>query len=243
MVDMMDTSSPKKSLVIFGDSLFAQIAYEYFTHDSPYQVAGFTVGAEYLEQESFCGLPVVAFEEVHKRFPPQDYEMHIALVYMQMNAVRRRFYEAAKAKGYTLASYVSSHAFVWRNVSIGDNCFIFENNVLQPFVEIGSNIVVWSGNHIGHHSRIGNHTFIASHAVISGSVEVGEDCFIGVNATICNDLTIADGSLIGAGALIVKDTQPSKIYRGIQAQAVETRTSSASEFVRAGTRRSEDLKE
>lgn len=237
---MNDISPPKNKLVIFGDSLFAQVAYEYFTHDSPYEVVGFTVSGEYLVQESFCGLPVVAFEEVEGRFPPTEFDMHIALVYMQMNAVRRRFYEAAKAKGYTLASYVSSQAFVWRNVSIGDNCFIFENNVLQPFVEIGSNVVIWSGNHIGHHSSIGSHTFIASHAVISGSVTVGEDCFIGVNATICNDLTIADASLIGAGALIVKDTQASKIYRGMQAQAEDRRDSLASGFVRPNARRNGD---
>ena len=155
----------KNKIVIFGDSAFAQIAYEYFTHDSDYQVAGFTVTKEYLEQESLFGLPVVPFEEVEHFFAPQSHEMHVALVYNNLNRNRMKFYVEAKSKGYTLANYVSSKAFVWKNVTMGDNVFIFENNVVQPFVKLGSNIVLWSGNHIGHHSSVGSHCFISSHVV------------------------------------------------------------------------------
>ena len=37
-----------RKLVLFGDSAFAEIAREYFDHDSPYEVVAFTVTSEYL---------------------------------------------------------------------------------------------------------------------------------------------------------------------------------------------------
>ena len=211
--------SKNKKLIIFGDSAFAEIAYEYFTHDSPYEVAAFAVSREYLKRDRLFDVPVVAFEDVTKTHPPSDYEMHVALVYNNLNRNRMHFYRAAKERGYRLANYVSSRAFVWRNVTMGDNCFIFEDNTVQPFVQLGSNIVLWSGNHIGHHSIIGSHCFISSHVVISGFCEVGEACFFGVNSTVGNNIKIGRDSLIGAAALIVKDTGEAKLFKGTPAAA------------------------
>ena len=107
-----------------------------------------------------------------------------------------------------MASFISSHATVLNDGRIGENCFIFEDNSIQPFVTIGNNVTLWSGNHIGHHSTIKDHCFIASHVVVSGGVEIGEECFIGVNATL------RDHIKIGAGALLLADAEPEGVYIG-----------------------------
>jgi sugar O-acyltransferase (sialic acid O-acetyltransferase NeuD family) len=202
----------KERIIIIGDSAFAEVAYEYFTHDSEYQVAGFTVEKDYLKRETLFGLPIVPFESVEKTFPPDSHKAFVAIIYTQLNRLRERLYLAAKKKGYSMVSYVSSHAFVWKNVTVGENSFIFEDNTLQPFVKVGNNVIIWSGNHIGHHSVIKDHCFIASHVVVSGFCEVGEYCFLGVNSTIANNVKIAPNCLIGAGALILKDTEAGKVY-------------------------------
>jgi sugar O-acyltransferase (sialic acid O-acetyltransferase NeuD family) len=132
-----------------------------------------------------------------------------------MNALRTRLYVEAKQKGYASASYISSRAFVWRNCRIGEHCFIFENNVIQPFVKIGNNVILWSGNHIGHHSTIKDHCFISSHVVVSGFVEVGESCFLGVNSTVANNITIGDRSLIGASAVVLGDVEDGQKVVGV----------------------------
>ena len=204
----------EKKLVLFGDSAFAEIAYEYFTHDSEYEVVAFTVSKEYLKKESLFGLPIVAFEEVEVLYPPTQYDMHIALVYNSLNRVRRQFYLDAKEKGYKLANYVSSESFVWRNVELGDNVFIFEDNTIQPFVKIGSNNVFWSGNHIGHHSIIGSHNFISSHIVVSGFCNIGDNNFFGVNSTMGNNLNVGSDCLIGSFVHIVKDVSDGALMRG-----------------------------
>jgi sugar O-acyltransferase (sialic acid O-acetyltransferase NeuD family) len=208
----MTDAAPRK-LVIVGDSLFAEIACEYFTHDSPYDVVAFAVEAEYRKRDELLGLPVVDFESLAERYDPTQHAVHVALVYTQLNRLRTRLAAAAKELGYELASYVSSRAFVWRNVQIGEHCFIFENNVVQPFVTIGDNVVMWSGNHIGHHSRIRDNCFIASHVVISGSVDIGESSFLGVNATLVNDITIGRDSWIGPSVTLTRDVEPGSVYR------------------------------
>jgi sugar O-acyltransferase (sialic acid O-acetyltransferase NeuD family) len=192
-------------IVIVGDSAFAEIAYEYFQWDSPFDVVGFAVERKYIKRDSLFGLPVAPFESVETQWSPDLHHFFAANVYTQGNQLRRRLYEAAKAKGYTPASYISPAAFIWRNVVLGEHLFIFENNVVQPFVKLGDNIVLWSGNHIGHHSTLGSHTFVSSHVVVSGFCAVGESCFLGVNSTISNNLRVGDRCVIGAGANVIGD--------------------------------------
>jgi sugar O-acyltransferase (sialic acid O-acetyltransferase NeuD family) len=205
--------SKARKLIIGGDTAFAEIAYEYFTHDSDYEVVAFTVEREYLKREELFGLPILPFETLEQQLDPADHSIYVASVYTQLNRLRTRLMTAAKAKGFSLASYVSSRAFVWRNVRLGEHCFIFEGNVVQPFVEVGNNVVMWSGNHIGHHSTIRDNCFISSHVVISGFVDVGENCFIGVNATVANNLKLGRDCWVGPGAMIVRDAPDATLFK------------------------------
>ena len=202
----------KTPLVIFGTGDLAQLAHFYFTSDSEYEVVAFVVDASYLKDQSFCGLPIIAFEQIWRHFSPEHCEIFIALGYSKLNSVRKAKYLAAKALGYRLASFISSHATILNEGRIGDNCFIFEDNTIQPFVTIGNNVTMWSGNHIGHHSTIKDHCFIASHVVVSGGVEIGEQCFIGVNATLRDHIKIGDKCVIGAGALLLADAESDGVY-------------------------------
>lgn len=203
-----------KKLVIVGDSAFAEIAHEYFDGDSDFEVVGFAVEQAYLKREELRELPVVAFETMQERFDPKTHDVHVAVVYTQLNRLRARLAAQAKCKGYALASYVSSRAFVWRNVEFGEHCFVFEDNTIQPFVRIGSNVVLWSGNHIGHHSVIRDNCFVSSHVVISGFCDIGENSFLGVNSTIANNVNIGRDNWLGPNATIMKHTDVGALFKG-----------------------------
>jgi sugar O-acyltransferase (sialic acid O-acetyltransferase NeuD family) len=194
-----------KPLLIFGAAEIAEVAHFYFTRDTRIPVAGFTVDAAYLKESRFCGLPVVPFEEAQAAFAPGTHDLFVALSYAKINAVRAQKCAEGKARGYRLASYVSSKASVWDGFQAGENCFILEDNTLQPFVRIGDNVTLWSGNHIGHHASVAANCFITSHVVISGGVQIGENAFIGVNATLRDHVKIGARSVIGAGALVLED--------------------------------------
>lgn len=202
----------KKNLVIFGAGEIAQIAYYYFTNDSEYRVAAFSIDKEFIDGDDLFGLPIVSFEEITTIYPPHKYEIFIALSYAKLNQVRKDKFLIAKELGYKFASYISSRASVLNNGMIGENCFLLEDNTIQPFVRIGNNVTLWSGNHIGHHSVIKDHVFISSHVVISGGVEICEQCFIGVNATIRDHVSIGEKCVVGAGALLLASAEPEGVY-------------------------------
>lgn len=206
-------STKHKKLVIFGVEDYAQIVYEYFTHDSQYEVVGFTVNKEYIKDQIFCGLPVVAFEDIEKYFPPETHEMHVAIVYFNMNRDRQRICHEAKDKKYKLASYISTWAFDWHNAKIGEHCFIFEGNVIQPFVEIGNNCILWSGNHVGHETKIGNNVFISSHVVVSGHCDIGDNCFMGVNSTLANNTVLGKESWVMPCAYLKGTIPPNSLVK------------------------------
>lgn len=199
-------------LIIFGTGDIAQIANYYFDIDSEHEVVAFTVNQDYLKEESFEQKPVIVFEELEKKYPPTEYKMFIALSYSKMNKLREAKYNDAKAKGYELVSYVSSKCSYMSQFPCGDNCFIFEDNTIQPYVKIGNNVTLWSGNHIGHHSTIHDHNFVSSHVVISGHCEIQSNCFLGVNATLHNNVVIAKETLLAAGAIIEKETTEKGVY-------------------------------
>lgn len=203
-----------KSLIIFGTGDIAELANYYFSCDSQHAVAAFTVDDAFVDRSEFCGVPVVPFSEVSNRFPPKTNNAFVALSYSKLNQTRKTKYLEMKSKGYRLVSYISSKATVLNNNKVGENCFILEDNTVQPFVTIGNNVTLWSGNHIGHHSTIADHNFIASHVVVSGGVKIGEACFIGVNATLRDHICIGENCIIGAGALLLTDAEPNGVYIG-----------------------------
>jgi sugar O-acyltransferase (sialic acid O-acetyltransferase NeuD family) len=201
-----------RRVVIFGAGDFARTAWFYFTHDTDYEVIAFTVDDSFAETKQLLGLPVIRFSELEDSCPPADHHLFVAVGFKRLNKLRAEICERARAKGYHLATYVSSRAIVAAEISWGQNCFVLENNVIQPFVSIGEDVVLWSGNHIGHDVRIDDHCFVSSHVVLSGRVHVGERCFLGVNSCVAQGVTIASDCLVGAGAVILKNTQPGQVF-------------------------------
>ena len=202
----------KHKIIIFGTGTYTEIINQYLTDDSEYEVVAFTLDDDYIKEDTYLGLPMVPFSKIEEIYPPENYFMHIGLSYTNLNHLREDRYHEAKNKGYTLPTYISSKATVLTKYPIGDNCFIFENNTIQPFVKIGSNVILWSGNHIGHHGEIESHNFISSHVVISGQCLIKSNCFIGVNSTVAHGVTIETENLIGAGSYIAKNTTPKAVY-------------------------------
>lgn len=211
-----------QKIVIFGTFDTAQLAHYYLKKNPAIKVVGFTVHEKYVaETKFFEGLPVVPFESILNYFPPSSYKLFAPMTGRKMNRSREAIYLEGKEKGYDFISYVSPNATVNDN-QIGENCFILEDNTLQPFTNIGNNVVMWSGNHIGHHSEIKDHVFFASHVVLSGHCLVNSYSWFGVNATITNNCTIAEGTCVAMGALISKNTEAWRLYIGAPARAAKS---------------------
>lgn len=212
-----------KKLVIVGTGLFAEVVCTYFRAAKQYEVVAFSADKTYAERSpELLGLPVVDFAVLDSTYPPQAYETFVAIGFRDLNKIRARFFNEAKAKGYQCASYIHSSVVSWPESSIGENVFVFEDNTIQPFVTIRDDTILWSGNHVGHHSSIGAHCFITSHVVISGSCTVGDYSFLGVNATVRDGVRIGARNIIGPGSLILKNTQDAQVFlpKGTEARGL-----------------------
>ena len=202
-------------VIIFGILDTAKLAHFYLKHDSNHKVVAFSVTKNYLpENNTFEGLPIVPFEDIENIYDPSEFHFFAPMTAKRMNRLRESIYKRIKEKGYKCISYISSKATVFSRAQIGENCFILEDNTIQPFTPIGNNVVLWSGNHIGHDGEIKDHVFFTSHVVLSGHCCVEPYCFFGVNSTIRDYLHLAEGSLIGMGACVTKDTEAWGVYKG-----------------------------
>ncbi len=212
-------STSTKNIVIFGLRDLAEMAWYYLVENhkidssNPLPIA-FTVDSEYITQDTFHNLPITPFETLEQQYPPSEYDLFAPIA---DNKRREMVYSVGKSKGYDFFTYISPQCTNYAS-SIGENCFILEDNTLQPFTTIGNNVILWSGNHIGHHGKIQDHVFITSHVVISGHCIVKNKAWIGVNSTIRDGVTIGEGSLIAMGSLIAKDVEDNSFYMGFPAK-------------------------
>jgi len=207
-----------KKLIIFGTGEYGELAHYYFTHDSEYEVVAFTADDEFVKSDVFNGLPIIPFSDLPGKYPSGKYDAHVALSYMKLCQTRAEKYFAMKEKGYNLASYVCTKSVTWPDLTIGDNCFILENQTIQPTVKIGSNVLIWSGNHIGHRSVIKNHTYISSHVCIAGFTEIGSNCFLGINATIKDFVKVGNGVFVTMGALVTTNVKDGSVVVGARGE-------------------------
>lgn len=205
---------PKK-LLIFGAGEYAEVAFAYFRAAATDEVAAFLIDRQHRKADSFCGLPLVAFEDAAELYPPESHSCFIAVGYAQANALRRTRFETAKAMGYYMASYISPHAIIHPDAQIGEHCFILETAVVEPYVRIGDNVTIWSGSIIGHYSTIAPHCFLALRASVGGGTTVGEQCFIGVGATVRDHINVGPRCTIGAGALCLSNIGTDVTVHGI----------------------------
>jgi len=214
-------SKQLKPLIIFGSAEMATLARYYFENDTARKIVAHTVDDKFIDTPEFKGLPLVPFSKITEEFPPSDFDMFVALSYTKLNCLRQEKFIQAKDAGYTLPSYICSKGVTWPDLNVGENCFILENQTIQPTVTIGDNVIIWSGNHIGHGSNIKDHGYIASHVVISGNCSIGKRCFLGVNATVKDFTTIADDCFIAMDASVTNHMPEGSIAIGNSATILE----------------------
>lgn len=201
----------KKDLILFGTGRIAEVIYYYAKEECNFNVVAFTVDSAFMEGNTFCNLPVIPFENINQHYPPENYDMFVALGYQDLNKLRTSKYKEALKKGYHLVSIVSPAANVPKNVIFGINCFIMPPSIIHPCVTIGDNVFVWSGSVIGHHSFVKNNCWITSGSNIAGKVVIGENSLLAINSTIGHNVTLGQECFIGANALVTKNLEDKKV--------------------------------
>lgn len=199
-------------LLIFGAGLLAETVHYYFDIDSDYDVVAFVVDDDVYEGGDFRDKPIISFSRMLNEYPPDNYDVFIAIGYTELNSNRERVFGQCKKLGYHMPSYVSDKATIYDTLVVGENCLILEDVTIQPFATVGDDVIIWNGSHVCHHAFVDDHCFIASHVIISGGARVGKNCFVGMQSAIRDFITIGNHCLIGANSWINKDVEEYGFY-------------------------------
>lgn len=199
----------KRKLIIYGVGRFAEYAAYVFEKDSLYDVTDFCMEQAYLDKQLISNTTenIIPFEKLQGKFKPEDYDLFIAV---GNNLVRERIFNSAKQKGYKLATYISSKASTWDNLKIGENCFVGDGCVIQPFSIFGNNNLLFS-TIVGHHGNIGNHTLLSG-SILAGNVTVGNYSFLGIHSAIKENIKIGSRNIIGMNSAITVNTDDNAVY-------------------------------
>ena len=200
-----------QKIVIFGTGELAQRIF-FYLKNSEDEVVAFSANKSNIDSNELLGLPVVEFENIEQKYPPEKFSMFIALAYSDMNKKRAKFFDEAKSKGYELYSYVHPSTKIWDEFEMGENCFILAENIIQPFVKIEDNVLIGSNNLISHNTVIEKNCFLTSNITLGGHITIGANSFVGLNATINQRIKIGKECIIGAGTLITKDVNDKEVY-------------------------------
>ncbi|MEQ8355627.1 MAG: acetyltransferase [Kiloniellaceae bacterium] len=217
--------NPTGKVVLYGREELARLVCYCLTHDSPLEVAGFTVTAAEMPRggipgNALFGLPLVPFETVEESFPPASHELLVAIGPHEVNQPRAARFAESRAKGYRFASYISSRAQLWPDLEIGEGSMIFENVVVEAFSRIGENSILRANVHVSHDGRIGDHVFLAPRVALAGKCGIGDHCFLGINTTLRDTVQVAPRCVVGAGAVVARSTEPDGLYVGVPAKRV-----------------------
>ena len=199
-------------VVVLGTGTFGRIARMYLDGDSDDHVVAFSTHERFVGGPTCDGLPLIPFETLSDRHPPEQARILVGVGYTRVNRNRSQLFDEVEQAGYELATFVSSRSVIWPGTPIGEGCFIFEGVTVQPGVEIGRGVIVWSGTAINHDSSIGDFAFLASNVVVSGHVRLGHHTFAGANATFRDRVSTGSYSVVGAGAVITKDTAERSVH-------------------------------
>ena len=211
----------ENSIIIYGKGDFAKLMLHYFNIDSQYRAVAFCVDKIYLDSEFFCDLPLISFEDLEIKYPPNKFKAFVAIGYSNMRA-RKIMFDKIKSKNYECVNYISSKAIIDSSFTIGENNVILENTVIEPFVKITNNNIIWSSSNICHDVFIDSHSFIAAQTLIGGFSKIKNNCFVGFNSTIIQNIVLENETLVGAKSLVLKNTKSFTKYIGNPAKSVST---------------------
>ena len=201
-----------KDIVIFGANQFSRTLHYYVTTGSDMKVVAFTADSAYIENDTFLERPLIDFDVLPDLFPPSRCKILIGIGYSSLNKLREEKFHQIKSKGYELANFIHPSTRLPENTKLGEHVLIFEDNTIQPFVEIGDNVVLWSKNILGHDSVIEDHCFITSATKVGGGTRVGSRSMLGIGSLLKENIRVGEDCLIGAGAVILSDTANGGIY-------------------------------
>ncbi|RLQ96779.1 LbetaH domain-containing protein [Falsibacillus albus] len=179
-----------KSLLIYGSYGLSEVVRQLAVD------TGWKIGGVVTELERDFDL----IELIHNEYPPDLYEVAIALGYSSLND-RKQVMAQLHSSGYDMATLIHPKAYVCQTATIQTGAIIMNSAVVDMHASIGEGVVIWPGVVINHNAKIEEGTFLSPNSTICGYCTVGRDSFIGAGAVVVDHRIVPPESLVKAGSV------------------------------------------
>lgn len=201
-----------KKIVIWSTGGLASELYMHIQQDNSMNVVAFCASRQFCNEKTFLDLPLIPDDQLEIYYPPNEYDVIIAVGFKGMNKLRKEKFEDLKKRGYYIRNYIHKSAIIHSTFKIG------EGNIILEGVTIGVNCCIGNGNVIlmrsclSHDIYVKDYNFFAINTVIGGFVDISNNCFCGLNSTIFPYIKVSEATLIGAGAVIKENTNMNDVF-------------------------------
>ena len=118
--------------------------------------------------------------------------------------LREKIFKKLKNKGFICPILISKESSISKFSKIGSGTMIMGNTFVNAGTSIGENCIINNNSLIEHDVKIGNNSHISTSVTINGSCKIGSNCFIGSGTIIKNDIKIKNNTFIKMASVVKK---------------------------------------
>lgn len=199
-----------RKIFIVGTGGLAREFTSYFSCNSGLvEIVGFYSNNK--NEHGFFNLPGSLFEE---DFSPDSVGTDEAVIAISSPAVKRRFSEILKSRGFKCPSFVHPSSVCSNNVTIGEGVVISPNCVISSNVALGSFSYINFSCGVGHDATIGSFVQINPGAQLGGGAVIGDSCLIGSGSTILQGVNVGPAATIASGSVVFTSVAEGAVVMG-----------------------------
>lgn len=166
------------------------------------------------------GVPLVDEREAADRYPPERFELAMAVVGFGPGVRRHRLAQRWRDLGYRFATVVHPAAVVAASATLDEGVQVLAASVLQPRCRVGRDAIVNTGAIVEHDCSLAAGCHLAPRATLGGAVAIGARSQIGLGALVIEGRTVGDDSLVAAGAVVIRDVPDGVVVAGVPAREI-----------------------
>ena len=200
-----------KSLLLVGGGGHCRACIDVIEAEGKYKIVG-TV-----ERDGESGSPVLGYEvlgnddnlpELLKKYP-------IALItvgQIKSADLRVKLFSSLKEMGTKMPTVLSPYAYISKHTTLHEGTIVMHGAIINAGSSIGGNCIINTQALIEHDVVVESHSHVSTGAIVNGGAFIGKESFVGSGTVIHEGVQIGEKCVIAAGSVVRKNLPTGTIF-------------------------------